>query len=83
MPIYEMWSRGENKEALAAATKFVSRWPNNAAGWSILSGIYSNLGRYEEARRAMRRCYKLKPSPSLKEMIEDDRFWRPPDKKKE
>jgi len=41
----------------------VERAPKFAAGWSALGILYSNLGKAEEARRALQRAIELDPKP--------------------
>jgi len=56
---------GDLEQAARKAGRVVSKWPENAAGWSLAGEIAWSLGELEEAEHALRRGLTL-----------DARDWR-------
>jgi adenylate cyclase len=57
--------KGRNKEAIAELNKVLHRNPDYTPAWIKLAGIYSSLGREEEARIAAAEVLRLDPKFSL------------------
>jgi tetratricopeptide (TPR) repeat protein len=56
---------GAPKAAMREYHKCIRLWPDHAAAWHAIGCMLDNMGRFKEARHALRRAAKLRPDDDI------------------
>ena len=70
---YQALEKGDNQEAIVLSKKAIAIDPNQFGTWQNLGVAYHRLGQATEAREALERAAKLRPSDSGSEQEEINR----------